>query len=110
MDQTTFDVIILGSGLAGLYAALRLAGEEINNKSPLTAGRTLTVLMLSKQAPDVSGSALAQGGVAAVLEPGEDGGDSFALHLGTPWRRATTSTTWPPWKPWCARARRMCDG
>jgi len=80
-DKTTYDVIILGSGLAGLYAALRLAGEEINNKSPLTAGRTLTVLMLSKQAPDVSGSALAQGGVAAVLEPGEDGGDSFALHL-----------------------------
>ncbi|MCL1952176.1 MAG: FAD-binding protein [Oscillospiraceae bacterium] len=70
-DRTTYDVIILGSGLAGLYTALCLAGEE--NQKPLT------VLMLSKQAPDVSGSALAQGGVAAVLTQDED--DSFALHL-----------------------------
>jgi len=79
MDKTSFDVIILGSGLAGLYAALCLSGE--GNKNKMTAVKPLTVLMLSKQAPDVSGSALAQGGVAAVLEPGEDGGDSFALHL-----------------------------
>jgi len=67
-DKTTYDVIILGSGLAGLYAALCLERE----------GRPLTVLMLSKQAPDVSGSSLAQGGVAAVLEQDDD---SFALHL-----------------------------
>ena len=76
-DKTTYDVIILGSGLAGLYAALCLSGEENQNK--MTAVRPLTVLMLSKQAPDVSGSALAQGGVAAVLELDE--GDSYALHL-----------------------------
>ena len=69
-DKTTYDVIILGSGLAGLYAALCLTKEE--NKNPPS------VLMLSKQAPDVSGSSLAQGGVAAVLELDDD---SFALHM-----------------------------
>ena len=68
-EKTTYDVIILGSGLAGLYVALCLSKEE-NEKS-------LSVLMLSKQAPDVSGSSLAQGGVAAVLELDDD---SFALH------------------------------
>jgi len=62
------DVIILGSGLAGLYAALNLnAGNA-----------ALRLLMLSKQAPEVSSSSLAQGGVAAVLEPEND---SAALHL-----------------------------
>jgi len=73
-DITTYDVIILGSGLAGLYAALCLSKEK--NKNPPS------VLMLSKQAPDVSGSSLAQGGVAAVLELDDNGAadDSFALH------------------------------
>jgi L-aspartate oxidase len=74
-DKSTYDVIILGSGLAGLYAALCLSGSESGN--PLSAGSPLTVLMLSMQAPDVSGSSLAQGGVAAVLELADD---SFALH------------------------------
>ena len=73
-EKTTYDVIILGSGLAGLYAALCLAKED----------RPLRVLMLSKQAPDVSGSSLAQGGVAAVLELDDNAhgatDDSFALH------------------------------
>ncbi|MDR1927279.1 MAG: FAD-binding protein [Oscillospiraceae bacterium] len=65
--EPSYDVIILGSGLAGLYAALEL-GE---------ADPPVSVLVLSKQAPTDSGSSLAQGGVAAVLEQ-ED--DSFALH------------------------------
>jgi L-aspartate oxidase len=66
MDRNDYDVVILGSGLAGLYAALNLGQES-----------ALRLLMLSKQTPDISGSSLAQGGVAAVLEQ-ED--DSFALH------------------------------
>jgi len=60
-----YDVVILGSGLAGLYAALHLGEGE------------LSVLVMSKQAPDVSGSSLAQGGVAAVLKEDDD---SFELH------------------------------
>ena len=66
-NQQDFDVIILGSGLAGLYAALCLS----------RGNASLRLLMLSKQAPDISGSSLAQGGVAAVLEQEND---SFALH------------------------------
>ncbi|MDR1465270.1 MAG: FAD-binding protein [Oscillospiraceae bacterium] len=67
-----YDVIIIGSGLAGLYTALQLA-------EPLTPGGALPrVLMLSKQRSDISGSSLAQGGVAAVLQEDED--DSFDLH------------------------------
>ncbi|MDR2753098.1 MAG: FAD-binding protein [Oscillospiraceae bacterium] len=66
--QKNYDVIILGSGLAGLYAAYHLCGGEAPKQ----------VLILSKQAPEDSGSALAQGGVAAVLEQDDD---SFALHI-----------------------------
>ena len=60
-----YNVIIIGSGLAGLYAALHLAESNMR------------VLLLSKQAPKDSSSAMAQGGVAAVLEHDDD---SFALH------------------------------
>ena len=66
-NQQEYDVIILGSGLAGLYAALCLSEGD----------SSLRLLMLSKQASDISGSSLAQGGVAAVLEQEND---SFALH------------------------------
>jgi L-aspartate oxidase len=52
-------------GVAGLYAAL-----EFDKKTK--------ILMLSKQGQTVSGSSLAQGGVAAVLDH-ED--DSFDLHI-----------------------------
>ncbi|MCL2532029.1 MAG: FAD-dependent oxidoreductase [Oscillospiraceae bacterium] len=60
-----YNVVIVGSGLAGLYAALHLAESNMR------------VLLLSKQAPKDSSSAMAQGGVAAVLECDDD---SFALH------------------------------
>jgi len=63
----SYDVIIIGSGLAGLYAALHLCEGQPD----------IRVLMLSKQAPEDSSSSLAQGGVAAVLEHDDD---SFALH------------------------------
>ncbi|MDR1734804.1 MAG: FAD-dependent oxidoreductase [Oscillospiraceae bacterium] len=74
-----YNVVIVGSGLAGLYAALHFADTD------------LSVLVLSKLAAGDSGSSLAQGGVAAVLEEdGENDGecttaagnteDSFRLH------------------------------
>ncbi|HOO26512.1 MAG TPA: L-aspartate oxidase [Clostridiales bacterium] len=60
-----YDVLIAGSGVAGLYAAIQF-------------DKSHKVLVLSKQAETISSSSLAQGGVAAVLEH-ED--DSFDLHI-----------------------------
>ncbi len=58
------DVLILGSGAAGLTAALQLA-------------RTRTVTVLAKGALSDGATAWAQGGIAAVLEPG----DTFESHI-----------------------------
>jgi len=49
-----WDVIIVGTGLAGLYTALNL-------------DKALRVLVLTKKSADLSNSSLAQGGIAAVL-------------------------------------------
>ncbi len=58
------DVIIVGSGAAGLTAALALAN-------------TCKVLVLAKGAADGGSTAWAQGGIAAVL----DAGDTFEDHI-----------------------------
>jgi L-aspartate oxidase len=64
MTAHTSDVLVIGSGAAGLTAALTLAQE-----------RTVTVLA---KGPLTSGStAWAQGGIAAVL----DAGDTFEDHI-----------------------------
>ena len=60
----SFDVIVLGSGAAGLSAALNLAPE-------------LRVAVLAKGAISGGSTAWAQGGIAAVLEPG----DTFESHI-----------------------------
>jgi L-aspartate oxidase len=60
-----FDVLIIGSGLAGQSAALRLA--ERGRKIALVTKRTL----------EDSASGWAQGGIAAVLDPG----DSIEAHI-----------------------------
>jgi L-aspartate oxidase len=54
MQLKKYDVIIVGTGLAGLYTAVNL-------------DRKLRVLMLSKRELDCSNSALAQGGIAAAF-------------------------------------------
>jgi L-aspartate oxidase len=59
-----FDVVILGSGAAGLSAALTLAPE-------------LKVAVLAKGDISAGSTAWAQGGIAAVLEPG----DTFESHV-----------------------------
>ncbi len=61
--SATFDFLVVGSGLAGIYVALRLADR----------GR---VLLVTKARLDVSNSAWAQGGIAAAL----DAEDAPALH------------------------------
>jgi L-aspartate oxidase len=62
--KTKFDVIIIGAGAAGLYAALN-------------TDETVNVLLLSKKEIEVCNSALAQGGIAAVFG---DTDDNFDLH------------------------------
>ncbi|HEV2746701.1 MAG TPA: L-aspartate oxidase [Allosphingosinicella sp.] len=59
-----FDVIVIGSGAAGLSAALNLAPH-------------LRVAVLAKAAISAGSTAWAQGGIAAVLEPG----DTFESHI-----------------------------
>lgn len=59
-----FDVVIIGSGAAGLTAALNLAPR-------------FKVAVLAKGALNGGSTAWAQGGIAAVLEPG----DTFESHI-----------------------------
>jgi len=66
------DVLVLGSGVAGLSAAVRAAGPV----APYSRG--LDVGVLTKASLDQSATRWAQGGVAAVLDGDEDTVD---LHL-----------------------------
>src|SRR5262245_48479210 len=59
----TADVIVVGSGIAGLRAALELAIDR-------------QVLLVTKSAPDEGSTGYAQGGIAAAVAPD----DSPALH------------------------------
>lgn len=60
-----YDVIIAGTGVAGLYAALNFSSD-------------VKVLLLSKNTLTLSNSALAQGGVAAVVDTTKD---DYKLHI-----------------------------
>jgi L-aspartate oxidase len=67
-----FDVLVLGSGVAGLSVAVRLAGPATAGGPPRSLG------VLTKGALSQSATRWAQGGVAAVLGGDEDSTD---LHL-----------------------------
>jgi L-aspartate oxidase len=69
-----FDVLVLGSGVAGLSAAVRLAGT-VPAAGP---GAALSLGVLTKGTLSQSATRWAQGGVAAVLGGDEDSTD---LHL-----------------------------
>ncbi|MFQ3667205.1 MAG: FAD-dependent oxidoreductase, partial [Sphingomonadaceae bacterium] len=63
-DVITADVIVVGSGAAGLTAAIALSER-------------LDVLVLSKGGISAGSTSWAQGGIAAVL----DEGDTFEAHI-----------------------------
>jgi glycine/D-amino acid oxidase-like deaminating enzyme len=63
-DPHTSDILVIGSGAAGLTAALNLAER-------------FKVTVLAKGALNEGSTAWAQGGIAAVLEPG----DTFESHI-----------------------------
>src|SRR4030095_5766479 len=62
--EHAYDVIVIGSGAAGLTAALNLAPR-------------FRVAVLAKSGLSDGSTAWAQGGIAAVLEPG----DTFESHI-----------------------------
>lgn len=65
MKFKRFDVLIVGTGISGIYAALNL-------------DPSLNILMLSKRELTLCNSALAQGGVAAVMDQTND---DYELHV-----------------------------
>lgn len=62
--KDSYDIVILGSGVAGLYASLQFDSKY-------------SVLVISKKSAELSNSSLAQGGIAAVLDKEND---NFELH------------------------------
>ncbi len=63
--KNKYDVVIVGAGVAGLYAALQFKED-------------VSVLVVSKREFQLSNSSLAQGGVAAVLDKDHD---NYKLHI-----------------------------
>ena len=63
--KDNYDVVIVGSGVSGLYAALQF-------------GSDISVLVISKRELSLSNSSLAQGGVAAVIDKDND---NYKLHI-----------------------------
>ncbi|MEC5178848.1 L-aspartate oxidase [Arthrobacter sp. CG_A4] len=87
-------LVVVGSGIAGLYAAL-LASDAVSSEAVSAQGGrpgavsaqgglpgAAEVVLLSKGTLEQSNTFYAQGGVAAVLPPGEAApGDSVAAHI-----------------------------
>ncbi len=77
-DPGPLDVLVLGSGVAGLSAAVRLAAPLTPAGGSVDDGDGLRVGVLTKAELSQSATRWAQGGVAAVLGGDEDSTD---LHL-----------------------------
>ena len=77
-DPEPLDVLVLGSGVAGLSAAVRLAAPLSRSGGGGPGGPGLRVGVLTKAELSQSATRWAQGGVAAVLGGDEDSTD---LHL-----------------------------
>ena len=77
-DPGPLDVLVLGSGVAGLSAAVRLAAPMSSTGDRFSGAPGLRVGVLTKAELSQSATRWAQGGVAAVLGGDEDSTD---LHL-----------------------------
>ena len=86
----TTDVVVVGSGIAGLTCALHLR----------EAGLHVTVV--TKVNIDDGSTRWAQGGIAAVLDPLDTPGGA---RRRTRWSPASGCATRPRSTCWCARAR-----
>ncbi len=82
---TTADVVVIGSGIAGLTAALRLRGQVDK------------VLVVTKDVLAAGSTQWAQGGIAAALGPG---GHPRAARASTPWSPAPARATSTPCGCW----------
>ena len=70
--QDTFDILVLGSGAAGLSVVLRALERDPN----------LKIAVLAKNDPADGSTAYAQGGIAAVLDENEmEAADSVESHV-----------------------------
>ena len=70
MKYSEYSVVVLGSGAAGLYAALKIS-QDIN----LPEG----ILLVSKSSLGISNSRYAQGGIVGVVHQNSD--DNVQLHI-----------------------------
>lgn len=70
MKYSRYSVVIVGSGIAGLYLALKLSEQKQSNDG---------ILLLTKTRLNESNSRLAQGGIVAVMPQNKT--DSVALHV-----------------------------
>lgn len=70
MKKTEYSVVIVGSGIAGLFAALKISENQNIDKG---------ILLVTKAKLGESNSRYAQGGIVAVLP--ENNQDSVSLHV-----------------------------
>ena len=71
MKYSKYSVVIIGSGVSGLYLALKVAAQKHLNDG---------ILIITKSQMNISSSELAQGGIVAVL-PQINKNDSISSHV-----------------------------
>ena len=72
IETCFFDVIIIGSGIAGVYTALETPPEY-------------EIAILTKETIEISNSVLAQGGIAVSLDKGDSPNAFQGHHLCRRW-------------------------
>ncbi|KRF16610.1 L-aspartate oxidase [Nocardioides sp. Soil797] len=68
---TRSDVVVIGSGIAGLTAALRIHAALNSRTDDGSANQGATVLVVTKTVLNAGSTQWAQGGIAAALGPGD---------------------------------------